>query len=297
MNVRFFDFSTFHNKIPPTGSTHIRVIQLMKYWPEAKKYKYGEKPDVLIFQKVYMAQDYQFPANFPGLKILDMCDPDWLNGMGGIKETVDAVDAVTVSSRGLQTFIKQLTNKPVVHIPDRFDISLVPRPKKHVAEAKTVVWFGYRHNAENLRHAMPLINELGLNLLCISNDDPMPWQWLPGQTGDDYRKSGRYKFLGYREQNIYFDLQNADFAVMPYGFRPIDPFKSNNKTVKAILAGLPVAHDAEEVKGFMVAGVRRDYMQKHYNKTIREYDVKNSVKEYKDLIETLRGNHGRRENA
>lgn len=284
--IRFFTFSQFHNKIPPAGSTQIRVMQLLKYWPEAALYQYGENPDVLIFQKVYMAQDYQFPKNFEGLKILDMCDPDWLDGMSGIKTTIDAMDAVTVSSPGLQRFVKQLTDKPVIHIPDRFDLSPLPKQKRHMEPAKTVVWFGYRHNADTLRYAMPLLNEMGLNLIMISDDDPMAWQWIPGELGDSYRKN-KYKYLKYNEQTIYYDLQRADFAVLPYGARPIDPFKSNNKTVKAILAGLPVAHDAEEVRSYVHPGVRRDYMQAHYNKTIAEYDVKLSVQDYKDLIAQL----------
>lgn len=284
--IRFFTFSQFHNKVPPAGSTHIRVMQLLKYWKEAELYKYGENPDVLIFQKVYMAQDYQFPAHFPGIKILDICDPDWLNGLSGIKETVDAMDAVTVSSEGLKTFMRQLTDKPVVLIKDRFDLSPLPKPKRHMEEAKTVVWFGYRHNAETLKPAMPLINELGLNLLVISNDDPMPWQWLPPGTDEAFKS--KYQFVRYREDTLYTDLQRADFAILPKGGRPIDPFKSNNKTVRAILAGLPVAHDIEQVKGFLVPGVRRDYLQAHYSETIKEYDVKRSVEEYKALIAKIR---------
>lgn len=286
--IRFFTFSQFHNKVPPTGSTHIRVHQLMRYWPEAGLYKFGEKPDVMIFQKVYVGQDYKFPANFPGLKILDVCDPDWTDGFTAIKETVDAMDAVTVSSPELKTFIEQLTDKPVVHIPDRFDMAKVPKPKHHMQVAQTVVWFGYSHNAMSLKFAMPLINELGLDLIVISNDDIMAWQWLPGEEGEKFRKT-RYKFIKYEEDTIYHDLQRADFAVLPTGTRPVDVFKSNNRTVKAILAGLPVAHDADQVKGFMVGGVRRDYLQKHYRKTVEEYDVKKSVEDYKALIERIKG--------
>lgn len=292
--IRFFTFSQFHNKVPPAGSTHIRVMQLLKYWHEAELYKYGENPDVLIFQKVYLAQDYRFPEHFEGIKILDMCDPDWLDGMSGIKATIDCMDAVTVSSPGLKKFLSQLTDKPVVHIADRFDLSPLPKPKKHTAEAKTVAWFGYRHNAETLRYAMPLINQLGLNLVVISDDDPMAWQWIPGELGDKFRESGRYNYLKHREETLYTDLQLADYCVLPYGNRPIDPFKSNNKTIRAILAGLPVAHDAEQVKSFMTAGVRRDYMEMHYRQTIKEYDVKRSVEAYKALIEQIKeGRHDR----
>ncbi len=287
MVIRWLTFSAFHNKIPPTGSTHIRVNQLLKYWTDAGLYRYGENPDVLIFQKVYMAQDYQFPAHFENIKILDMCDADWTSGQSGIKETIDAVDAITVSSLGLQTFVKQLTDKLVIHIPDRFDISLLPKPKVHKDKAMTVVWFGYRHNCETLKPALNLINDLGLDLIVISDDDPMPWQWLPGEIGDKFRYT-KYQFIKYNEDNIYYDLQKADFAILPIGGRPIDPFKSNNRTIKAILAGLSVAHDAEQVRAFLAPEARIADLEDKYQSTLEEYDVKKSVEQYKQLIETLK---------
>lgn len=286
MNIRFFDFSMYHGKNPPAGSTHLRVRQLLKYWPEAKLYRYGENPDVMIFQKVYVTQDYKFHKHFENIKILDICDPDWLEGMMGLKETIDAVDAVTTSSKGLAKFVKQLTDKPVVHIPDRFDTSSMPSPKNHTHEAKTVVWYGYRHNAETLKAAMNAINELGLDLIVIAEDDPMAWQWLPGEIGDKFRKT-RYKFIKYKEETICADLQRADYCILPYGARPIDPFKSNNKTVRAIMVGLPVAKTREDMEKFMKPEERRKYLEEHYNDTMIYYDVRNSIQQYEELIEDL----------
>src|SRR6187549_1067093 len=218
MKVRFFDFSKYHGKFPPTGSTQIRVHQLVKYWDEANVYEFGEAPDVLIFQKVYCTPDYKFPAHYPNLKILDMCDPDWFNGLTSIKETVDAVDAVTCSSEALSRFVRQLTNKPVVTIPDRFDLAKIPTAKKHEHEAKTVVWFGYRHNSETLRPALPKIAELGLRLIVVSDDDPMVWQWIARDKLDGFRENN-YEYKRYDEKTIYEDLQNADFAILPKGGR------------------------------------------------------------------------------
>lgn len=277
----------YHNKQPPSGSTHLRVRQLLKYWDEAKLYTYGEKPDVMIFQKVYATQDYRFPLNFPGIKILDMCDPDWLGGQTGIKETIDYMDAVTCSSNGLALFLRQLTDKPVIIIPDRFDVTALPAPKVHEKRAETVVWFGYRHNADTLKPALPLINELGLNLLVIAEDDPLAWQWLPNIIGDNFRKE-KYQFVKYIEDNIYYDLQRADFAILPHGQRPIDPFKSNNKSIKAILAGLPVAHVGDDVRTFMDAEARRDRVLDTYEKTKVEYDVRKSVEQFKYLIALIK---------
>lgn len=280
--IRFFTYSQFHNKTPPVGSTFIRVHQLFKYWSEAGLYKYGENPDAMIFQKVYVGQDYKFPVHFENTKILDICDPDWFEGIA-IKETIDAMDAITVPTEALKEFLQQMTDKPIVVIPDRFDILDLPKkPKLHTKPAKVVTWFGYSHNAELMRPALPLLAELGLKLRLISNDDPLLHQFANSIPMEDYT------FVKYNEQTIYQELQLADFAILPKGFRPEDRFKSNNKTIKANLAGLPVATDKEEVLEFMEAGNRTKWLQDNYAKIVTEYDVRNSVEQYQNLIKELK---------
>lgn len=280
--VRFFTFSQFHNKRPPSGSTYIRVNQLMKYWPEADLYKYGENPEVMIFQKVYVWPDYKFMRDFEGIKILDICDPDWLDNVS-IKESIDAVDAVTCPDQPLADFISQLTDKPIRVIKDRFDLELIPKSKEHTDKAKTVVWFGYSHNAELLKPALNIIREHEMHLLLISNDNPMPARWAMNSETQKYIENN-YTYLKYQEETIYDQLKRADFALLPKGYRPQDRFKSENKTIKANLVGLPVAHDLESFEKYLdaenrivdVDGIRK------------EYDVRNSVKEYKELIACLK---------
>lgn len=286
MNIRFFDFSRYHGKNPPSGSTNIRVHQLIKYWPEADIYLYGEHPDVLIFQKVYCTPDYKFPANYPAIKILDICDPDWLDGTTSIRETVDSMDAVVCSSEGLQKFAKQLTDKPVVVIKDRFDLEPIPAPKIPSGDAETIVWFGYRHNADCLKYAMRTIDELGLNLMVISNDDPFAWQWLPRESAMAFKE--RYTFVKYKEDTVYTYLQKTDICLLPSAERPIDKFKSDNKTAKAILAGVPVAHNGDQLRQLLTEEGRKTFLEDNYQKYREEYDVRKSVEDYKKLIELIR---------
>lgn len=278
--VRFFDFSRFHGKVPPAGSTHIRVEQLTKYWDEADKYKYGEKVDVMIYQKVYYTPDFRYMDHFKGIQILDICDPDWFDG-APIVETCNAMDAVVVPTQALKEFIDQFHNNVHV-IKDRFDLELIPEPKKHKGNAKTVVWFGYSHNAENLKPAIRLIEELGLKLIIISNDDPIANRWGV-RDAKDY-----YTFIKYNEEMIYDELQKADFCVLPGGLRPVDKYKSENKTVKANLAGLPVAKDADEVRKYVKEEARQKWFIDNYGIIKEEYDVRKSVEEYKQLINKLR---------
>lgn len=285
MRVRFKTFEQFHGK-RDIGSTYIRVHQLLKYWHDAGLYRYGETPDVLVFQKEFCTQDYKFPAHYPGTKILDICDPCWLEG-NLVKETVDAVDAVVCATDNITKFIQQLTDKPIRTIPDRFDLELVPERIKHEKTAEMVVWFGYRHNAETLKPALRLIKELGLKLIVIAQDDPLVWQWLDTiQDAQEFRYAS-YSFIKYNEDTIYTDLQKADYAILPVGNRPVDHFKSNNKTVKAILAGLPVAKTGDDMRKFMDPKEREAYMERKYDQTREEYDVRKSIEEYKELIGQL----------
>lgn len=282
--VRFFTYSQFHGKAEPTGSDFIRVMQLIKYWPGAGLYKYGENPDVLIFNKVFCTDDYKFPAHFENITILDICDPLWLEG-AAVVETCQAVNAVTTSTEELADFVRQFT-KNVKVIPDRFDVEILPSPKKHQGDAKSVVWFGYSHNSELLRPALNKLKEMNLKLILISNDDPIPSRWglLP-----DLREylQNNYQFIRYNEETIYQDLQKADFALLPAGFRPVDRFKSENKTVKAQLAGLPVAYDFDTMLKFMDGKVRQEFVDTNYEIVKDMYDVRRSVADYKELIESL----------
>lgn len=278
--VRFFDYSHFHGKSEAVGSTFIRVNQLIKYWPEAGLYKYGENPDALIFQKVFASPDYQFPIHFEGKKILDICDPMWLEGFN-VVETCNAMDAVTCPTETLATFIRQFHDNVIV-VPDRYDVDILPKPKQHKEIAKTVLWFGYSHNIDNLKPAIPLIEKLGLKLIIISNDDPMivSWGMNPGEHW--------YTYLKYNEATIWEDIQQADFVVIPDGFRPVDPFKSNNRTIRANLCGLPVAKDSDEVMLYMGASERQGWLDSNYDKIREEYDVRESVKQYQNIIQNIR---------
>lgn len=277
--IRFFLYSQYHGKDKPVGSDYIRGLQVIKHWDEAGLYKYGENPEALIFMKVFISQDYRFPAHFEGIKILDICDPMWLEDYS-VVETCNAMDAVTCPTEALAKFLRQFHDNVVV-VPDRFDLDKIPKPKKHTAKAKTVVWFGYSHNAELLKPAMGLIDELGLNLTIISNDDPIMNRYSKRP------KEEWYKFVKYDEDTIYEELQKADFAIFPEGFRPEDKFKSNNKTIKANLAGLPVARDAEQVKLYMYPEARQAWFDNNYAIIKEQYDVRKSVAQYKEIINEI----------
>ena len=77
---------------------------------------------------------------------------------------------------------------------------------------------------------------------------------------------------------------------LPKGFRPKDKFKSNNRTIKAYLAGLPVAKSIDELEKYMDSNNRIKDSEYNHKKAIKEYDVKLSIKEYKELIDEVKHN-------
>ncbi len=140
-----------------------------------------------------------------------------------------------------------------------------------------MVWFGYAHNAEVLKPAIKIINDLGLNLLIISNDNPMVYRF------GDRPKEEYYRYEKHPE-DIGKLLREADFAILPGNYSPVGRFKSDNKTTRAILAGLPVATTGDELRRFMDPIERNKYMDEHYARVKSEYDVRKSVDQMKEII-------------
>ena len=283
MVVKFQTFEQYHNK-KGVGSTRLRVHNLLKHWPEADLYKYGQKADVMIFQKVYCTYDYKLPAHYPGITILDTCDPDWLQTPDiYVRETVNAVDAVVVTTENMRAFLQQMTDKPVRIIKDRFEMSEFPERKIHKGKAKKAVWFGYSHNAELLKFTIQSLEKRGIELLIISNEDPMAYRWA--KNPEEYMKKCQFK--KYQQETVYELLQRADVCVLPNGYRPEDKFKSDNKTIIAQLCGLPVVTNSEELKKMFDPDERNKYIDNVYDIIKEEYDVRKSVTEYKELIDEI----------
>lgn len=284
--IKFFLFEQYHGK-RDVGSSRIRGHNLLKYWDEASLYQYGDKADVMIYQKVYTTYDYKFQEHFPGIQILDVCDPDWKDSPDiFIKETLDLMDAVVVPTQAMHDYLVQMTDTPVKIIKDRFDMAEFPPRKKHVGQPKTIVWFGYSHNAESIRFAIPSFEKRGLDLVVISNEDPACFRWAQNQ--NDYKD--HYTYIKYEHPKAYKDIQLGDVCVMMPGLRPLDLFKSENKTVISQLCGLPVATNADELEKLFDAEARNEQIAQVYDKLKQEYDCRKSVEEYKELIEEIRRN-------
>lgn len=286
MNICFFTAELFNGK-PHIGSTKLRAHNLIKYWDEASLYKYGAKANVMIYQKVYTTFDFKYQEHFKGIQILDICDPDWKDTPDiYITHTMNLMDAVVVPTETMCKYLQQMTKTPVHVIKDRFDISEFPTPKVHSGTLKTAVWFGYSHNADNLKFAIPSLEKRGIKLIVISNEDPHAYRWALDQ--NEYHDK-QYTFVKYNLDTVYSEIQKADVAVFPEGHRPFDRFKSENKTIISQLCGMPVVKNADELEAMMKPEARNEHIASVYGIVKEEYDCRKSVQEYKSLISQIQG--------
>ena len=251
------------------GSSRIRCRWVMKYDKRIEPFKNGFHYDAVIYQKAYWDEHMRA---YPGIKIFDICDPDWMEGKP-ITEVAELVDAFTVPTKPLQDFISQLTDKPVVLIPDRIDPEEhVPVKVEHTGKARSVVWFGYSSNQVVLDQCLVYLKSKLLQLVVISErnypdaDVNVPY---------DYR-------------TINEELVKHDFVLMPdYKTNLRHSFKSNNKTLTSWALGLPVAIGPEDIDRFMDPVERQKESELRRKQVLEEFHARQSGQEYVTLIDEI----------
>jgi hypothetical protein len=219
------------------------------------------------------------------VKILDLCDPDWLDGRP-VRECIELCDAVTCSSEELVKFVKQMTDKPVVYIPDRISPKAVQGKKEHKGKARAVVWFGYHTNQEVLETTLMTIDRLGLDLTVISD---MPYSPSGGVSGIN-REWGKQHV-----KNVTFDPETYVEEIIRGGDMVLNPqpsygrfkYKSQNKTWIAWTVGMPVVFDSGDMERFMDEKVRIEESEKKREWIMENQTTDKSVKEYTELIEGI----------
>jgi len=273
------------------GSTLWRAQWLVNHWPEAEMYQEGKKYDVLVIQKCWPADILE---KHDGIIILDLCDPVWIseshrpewvdknsmNHYWDIMKIADRVSAITVSSEGLYNALRLLLGPdyPLVWVDDRVDMDVIgPYRKQHKGDAKKVVWFGYRGNGE--KSIQPVLSSLRrnkLNLHIISEGDIT----FPGY--EDMITNADFNW-----NTLPFEMLSCDLAINPPINSPLAQYKSKNKTVLSWAYGLPVVNTADEMERFIHADERIKESERVGEVVKKEYDVIQSVEQYKTLIQTL----------
>ncbi len=262
-----------------TGSTRIRCTWPLRYWPEAEEFKIGVKYDAVIFQKAYFT-DYL--KVYDGIKILDLCDPDWMEGKP-VVECAAMCDAVTVSSKGLYDYLSDILTVPVYLVPDTVDLAEHYQKKTHEGRARKVVWFGYHHNQQVIDQTLPALKRLGLGITVISDLPYYPYAAIEGVDK---------KWIDANIKNVLFDPDTINDELVAGGDFVLNNrpevgkfvYKSDNKTLIAWALGMPVAKTVEDCERFMDEDERRKEAA-FAAEEIKSWASERTVREYKDVIE------------
>lgn len=262
------------------GSSRIRIRWLLPYWEEAEEYIIGKKYDVIIFQKVYW-DTFKNKSNYKGVKILDLCDPDWLENKP-VFEYVDWVDAVTTSTEPLAEFVRKLRpNKIVKCIPDRVYLpEAIPIKTKHSPSLKRLAWFGYYHNFYYLYSTFDELIKRGIELITISNAEC--------EAPTVYRNKLKITHIPYSYDTVNREIIKADAVLMPETkTNERGKYKSNNKTLQAWSLGMPVIKVPEDLDRLMSKEAREKESREKRKEIEEKWDVQSSVAEYQELINNI----------
>ena len=185
---------------------------------------------------------------------------------------------------------KLLPDKRVVCIPDRVDLEEHTTVKReHSEKLKSLAWFGYSHNYVYIDRIMQssqakrLFKEHGLSLTIFSESQIEP---------EDSYKDLDFTWRKYDYKTIHDDLVAYDAAFFPpdrdktnYKGR----FKSDNKLITCKALGLPIVQKPEDIEGLMSEKERVKIGKEGRREVEKDYDVRISVDEYKQLIKEING--------
>jgi hypothetical protein len=261
------------------GSSRIRMRWMLPYWDEAEEYVIGKKYDIMIFQKVYWPK---MMDEFEGVKILDLCDPDWLENKP-VFMFVDKVDAVTTSTQALADYVQKLRPDALVKcIPDRCYLpESKPIKTEFNDEIKKLVWFGYSHNAHYLNSVYEELIRRGLELVIVSES--------PIEPPLMYRGKIKIHNVAFNYESLNREMIKYDAILLPdpYGDERAK-YKSNNKTLQAWALGMPVIKVPEDLDRLASKEARMKESQMRLQEIKDKWDVRYSVDEYKALIEEIK---------
>lgn len=282
MRVAFSTMEKIENRpVNSVGSSRIRARWLCNFWDQAQEYHVGEKYDVMIFQKAYW---HEMLSKFEGIKIFDICDPDWLIPRPVVESAI-MCDAVVTSTEALAEYLRKfIKDRPVICIPDRVNLDEHNPRGPHEGRARSVVWFGYQHNAHYLEKTYQFLIDKGLSLTVVA-DKPID---VPKQ----YEKLQLIN-IKYNYDTIHEELKKHDMVLLPNTSNDLKgEYKSNNKTLTAWALGMPVVSEPEDLDRFMDADSRNAERERVLKLIKEQWDVKLSVKEYQDLIEQIKKTKG-----
>lgn len=255
-----------------------------------------EDSETVVFQKRQEPIDYERARRLKseGRKIIyDLTDPMWLFNPPGTRAMMTVADCITTSNAGLAIQIADMpeaAGKEVVCIPDRMPPSFHPTVAEHGERERLVfVWFGAGNNRWTIASGLQLLGFLAYHVpleLRVIDDHPEI------KLAQEDMPHGNIEMVTWKLETFHANLVSADIAFLPPHPGPWGMMKSNNKTVTAWWAGLPVVDgwDLDDMRTLALDADKRAEVGRDNRKAAEDlYDIKDSVQEWLDLNERLHG--------
>ncbi len=243
-------------KINNHASDRIRAKWVVEQEKDFEIWREHTNYDIIIFYSV----DNDELDRYSGIKIFNICDPIWADDKD-VLPFVDQMDYIIVPTVELKKELEHFTEVPIKVIGDGHNLDKrVSRIHKGVA--KNVIWYGYSDNAYILDKHKRFLKNKKLELTCVSD-----------------KKIECDRFIKWTLGGCDKEIQKADIAFLPIP----NKYKSDNKTINAILNGTPVAHDRKDIMRLIDAKERN----KDIKKDLSKYDIKKIAKQYKKLCAEL----------
>jgi hypothetical protein len=298
MKVGFITMEKMQNRLlNSVGSSRIRARWLWNNWKGAEQFRVGSKYDVIVFQKAYWPLMLE---HFEGVKIFDICDADFLDAAMkyDVMNLINQADAITTSTEMLADYISKFTSKPVRCIADRIELTEHENIKQvHGEKLQHLVWFGYGMNFVYLDKVLQsditqdLFKKHGLTLTAYSDSEI--------QLSENCRNIP-FEWKKYNYERMHDELIKYDAALFPVGRGDTTVrgrFKSNNKTLTCKALGVPVIHEPKDIERLITQKEREKESKDNLEEIYEKWDVKISVKEFKQLIEEIQNEKENFKNA
>lgn len=278
------------------AGARMRAYWPARYMPDAAVVTWdgvraGELPEVgagdaVIFQKLVDVGLMRSLRDRGALVFWDVCDPAWWFNPTDAREAVEAADGLVGSCWPLVDDLSSWSGRAARMIPDRVLLDHFTHKRAH-EESRPVrlIWFGSMQNRVALYAAGASLarlrangHEVTLTIFDNAPDNPLP--------GFDAELPVYYtRWALEREAET---LAAHDIALLPSYPGPWGSVKSNNRTVTAMAAGLPVASGfSYEALRDLVCDVqlRREKAAEGLRLVRRDWNVELSAVEWLTLIE------------
>lgn len=295
-------FVPFYAQCPEhrqSASARIRAEWVAKYLPadiinEKTKFIDLANYDFVIFQKCFSRKFIDIAKAIKqknkNVKIgLDLCDPVWEQRSEEVRDMINVVDFVTVSTLELGDEVNKIFPVCPYFMPDGHDLEYYKADQRKIHDKKTgikYVWHGNNGTIKSLQAIMRCLEDVSLK------DDSLTIIADPLAKGIIKSKKLKIIFEKWNVDTVNDIVANCDVSLNPRLDTKEYSLKSNNKTVMSYILCVPCidknVKDEKEWKNKLIHlkdfTNRQNDVKIKRDELIKKYRIEKIVDHWKCLL-------------